>query len=755
MMFNEMEAMVNFLNSSEGNDTPAWQAAMRDLNALMEAMKPYQTQDEATKTYPTISQEEYERIDRLFDAAVTSTNIYSKEESNDIHDTVRIQLTKNLKKEFLSKAYIEYKNVRPDPNTSLHDAMEHFRYQNVELTNADLQRVGANMSSRIQMTIDLDGQPTKGVFTKHSSFRPEIQYTDLLDEMKLKYGAFSSFWDALDNRNFYEGGLTSVAPMLFCNSENAVVYDASDELRQNAMDNFSVVAYLHLYPDINAEFQKYRNDPDFFNALFDFSAQAEKLSTSIGVNSEFLGLEPGENIDNRNSAMSSVANLLGVGDLLAKSKQLAVKMPDNHYETGTFMEFAKGKDINRLPAIDEMRVATIEAYEGKEVKEQLANLQALDYICGNVDRHLGNMLYQFDPNTHKLTGIKGIDNDASFFRRQLGSTSNLGQLPSLNNLGFMDKKMADKILSLDEGMLGASLHGYGLNEVEIAAAWERVQNLQQAIQQAPLYDPEKGKDPNASLTLVNSEDWDKLSLNELRKGNNYFEKINSAQNLATHGEILTQKIKQESELNKRALKSMLRPDNTKDLLARAKSHKPFMGVSQRYSNVLQALENYQNTPAPDDLYSEGNDAKWQAALALKEAVDNYKREKVEIGHLDAKGNVLQNFSGKPMNRINDVNEIGQFADKLLEQRQKTLDANRELANATREQAKLDEFKSKSPEEQQAILAEKAAQEQQIQANFGDAINNAAEDKDLSMVVEYDKDDLEEDLSLDDLNASAN
>ena len=98
MMFNEMEAMVNFLNSSEGNNTPAWQAAMRDLNALMEAMKPYQTQDEATKTYPTISQEEYERIDRLFDAAVTSTNIYSKEESNDIHDTVRIQLTKNLKK---------------------------------------------------------------------------------------------------------------------------------------------------------------------------------------------------------------------------------------------------------------------------------------------------------------------------------------------------------------------------------------------------------------------------------------------------------------------------------------------------------------------------------------------------------------------------------------------------------------------------------------------------------------------------------
>jgi hypothetical protein len=365
------------------------------------------------------------------------------------------------------------------------------------------------------------------------------------------------------------------------------------------------------------------------------------------------------------------------------------------------------------------------------------------------------MLYQFDPNTHKLTGIKGIDNDASFFRRQLGSTSNLGQLPSLNNLGFVDKKMADKILSLDEGMLAASLHGYGLNEVEIAAAWERVQNLQQAIQQAPLYDPEKGKDPNATLTLVNSEDWDKLSLNELRKGNNYFEKINSAQNLATHGEILTQKIKQESELNKRALKSMLRPDNTKDLLARAKSHKPFMGVSQRYSNVLQALENYQNTPAPDDLYSEGNDAKWQAALALKEAVDNYKREKVEIGHLDAKGNVLQNFSGKPMNRINDVNEIGQFADKLLEQRKKTLDANRELANATREQAKLDEFKSKSPEEQQAILAEKAAQEQQIQANLGQAINDAAEDKDLSMVVEYDKDDLEEDLSLDDLNASAN
>ena len=348
--------------------------------------------------------------------------------------------------------------------------MESFRYENVELSNADLKRVGANMSSRIQLTVDMDGKQTRGVFTKRSSYDPKGQFDALCDEMGTKYGKFASFFDAMEKSQFLQGGLIGNDPTLFYNRDSGQVYDTDQQAREQAVFNYHDSMGMDAYPELEREFEKYSGDPDFFNALFDYSAKAEKLATSLTVNNMILGLKPGDNIDGRNSAMSSVANLLGVSDLIAKSKQLSVHMPDGTNQTGTFMEFVEAKDITHVDSIDEMRVYGLEAYEGKEVKEQLANLQVLDYVCGNVDRHLGNMLYNFDPETHKLTGIKGIDNDASFLKERLAPEDGRSQLASIHDLRVIDEKMAEKLLSIDEGMLAATLHGYGLSQEEVDAA---------------------------------------------------------------------------------------------------------------------------------------------------------------------------------------------------------------------------------------------------------------------------------------------
>ena len=718
MKFNEMEAIVTFLSTTQGNDTPEWQAAINNLQSLLEAMEPYEIEDEEGN-YPPINQEEYQRIGALFDNTVASVNAFIKENNNnnDINDDIRIQLSKNLNKEFLSKAYIEFKNVKPNPNRSLHDSMENFRYQNVELSTDDLNKLGGNLSSRIQMTIDLDGKKTKGVFTKNTAYDPNKQYADLLDEMKLKYPKFDSFWDSMDSVEFMNNGFQSFVPSMFMNSEEAVVYDYNPEAKETAMNGIPVLTYMNNNPEVEEEFEKYKNDPDFFNALFDLSIKAEKFTTNVGVNEGFLGLEPGQGIDIRNSAMSSVANLLGVNDLIANSKNITVQMPDGSFENGTFMEFVESKDVTHLDSIDEMRVYGLDAYEGKEVKEQLANLQVLDYICGNVDRHLGNMLYKFDPETHKLASIKGIDNDASFFKKRLKKDEGLSQLTSIKKMRVIDEKMANKLLSIDEGMLGATLHGYGLNDAEINAAWDRLHDLQDAIKEASTFDPEKGLPPYQGgqdgpygLTIVKSEDWDKLSLQQLKVGNNAFSKIIDVQKMLTSEDMVSLEMKQAVESSKRSVKTMLQPENTKSLLDRARSHKPIMGTSQRYLNVLAALQNYQNTPVAEDPLSEAGQAKWQSAEALKRAVDAYNQEKIAIGHFDRNGRPAREFSGKALGRIEDVEQIGKFVDKLMETKKQALDSQRTLDIATQKQAELNEFKSKSPQEQQAMLDQKHAQE---------------------------------------------
>ena len=756
MKYKEMLDFALFLGKTKGTDSPAWKKAMQSVNELMEAMGPYQLPMSDGRFRP-ITPKAYQQIEAYFDQAVASVNEYAKQQANGPEDESRKQLVKNFNKEFLSKSYVEYKNVKPSPDESLKESMERFRYQNVELTDAELQRLGGNLSSRVQLSIDLDGAKTRGVFTKRSAYDPRGQLNAIIGEMSVKYAKFASFFQAMDDPEFLKNGIYGNDPAVLMNCHENTVYDSNPEERQRALWDYYDSVRMNQYPALRQEFEKYREDPEFFNALFDYSLKAEKLSTSLTVNDLMLNLKPGENVDGRNCAMSSVANLLGVSDLIAKSKAVAVKMPNGDFETGTFMEFVESKDITNVDSIDEMRVLGLDAYESRDVKVQLANLQVLDYVCGNVDRHLGNILYKFDAQTHKLTSIKGIDNDASFTKRRLGNADSLSQLPSIQRMRVIDQDMAATLLSIDEGMLGATLHGYGLSEEEVAAAYDRLHHLQDAIRAAPTYDPEKGlepydyRNPDQGLTIVKNEDWEKFSLQDLQAGNNYFSKVVGVQNMLTTEKMVTDGMMREAECSKRTLKSMLKPENSAGLLEAARSHKPMFGVSTRYQRVLDAMEAYQNAPSPEDpLHSEGHE-KWQRLSDLQTAVDAYRQEKIELGHLNPDGSPSQAMKGKALSRIEDVDNIGKFASLLAKQRKEAIAAAETLSEGERKQGELDAFKALPPDEQKIILDQRKAHEQYLKEDLSVRVQNSlAEEEDPFEDME--DLDLSDNLSMDAMNS---
>lgn len=752
MKYQEMLAFASFLNKSEGTNSEEWKQAMRSVNSLLEVMGPYQLK-QGDGTYRPISQEAYAKIDALFDETVNKVNAFVKAEANGELDVVRNQLMKNFSKEFLAKSYIEYKNVKPSPDISLHEAMENFRYENIEVSSDQLKRVGENLSSRIQLEVEIDGKKTRGVFTQRSAYNPKGQFDAIIDEMSIKYGKFASFFKAMDDPEFLRSGLFGNDPRLFINLETGAIYDGDPQTREQAVYNYHDSVGMDAYPSLEREFEKYRADPDFFNALFDYSLKAQKLSTSITVSEQVLGLKPGENLDGRNSAMSSVANLLGVNDLIAKSKQVAVKMPSGEFQTGTFMEFVESKDIFHIDSIDETRVLGLDAYEDKDVKVQLANLQVLDYVCGNVDRHLGNILYKFDPETNKLVSVKGIDNDASFTKKRLPTTKALSQLPSIHRMRVIDQDMAEKLLSIDEGMLAATLHGYGLSQEEVDAAYDRLHNLQESIKTATIYDPEKGIEPfeesNAEqgITIIKKEDWGKLSLTELSAGNNYFSKLVGVQETLTTEGMVNENMKREVACSTRALKSTLNPENSAMLLSSAQSHKPTFGCSERYKNVLNAMEAYQNAPSPEDpLHSESH-IKWQRLAELQNAVNAYKQEKIALGHLKPDGSPVEEMKGKALSRIEDVNKIGKFAAYLDSQRKSAIAAEKTLLDAERKQAELDAFKALSKEEQKIILDQRKAHEEYLNQDLSLRIQNSlAEDEEFA--IAENEADLNQNLEID-------
>lgn len=131
-------------------------------------------------------------------------------------------------------------------------------------------------------------------------------------------------------------------------------------------------------------------------------------------------------------------------------------------------------------------------YRDPKIQKGLHDLEVLDYITGQIDRHCGNIF--IEPTSGKVTGI---DNDASF--PEIPRDEMLDRSPALCNKAvqgmprMMHKDTADKIAAMDPEELRAKLRavtppngGDGLSEAEIEGAVQRLKDLQEAIKNARL-----------------------------------------------------------------------------------------------------------------------------------------------------------------------------------------------------------------------------------------------------------------------------
>lgn len=126
-------------------------------------------------------------------------------------------------------------------------------------------------------------------------------------------------------------------------------------------------------------------------------------------------------------------------------------------------------------------------YSDPRVQQGMADLEALDYITGQIDRHNGNIFV--NPETGKVTGI---DNDLAFPERNraavLATDPALREKAVENMPARVSAAAADKILAIHPDQLTATLQGIknpdgspGLSKDEIAGAVQRLEELQAAI----------------------------------------------------------------------------------------------------------------------------------------------------------------------------------------------------------------------------------------------------------------------------------
>ena len=202
-------------------------------------------------------------------------------------------------------------------------------------------------------------------------------------------------------------------------------------------------------------------------------------------------------IDSRNAAVSTIAELLKVPNLVTKSNSMTL-INDGKTIEGTFTEKAEGVDISNLPEDHPMKTYGPEVYNNGSGIKSLADMQVLDYICLNVNRHPGNMVYQFDTETDpanpKFVGVQGIDNNASFgLLTQDQEFNGKENVTQLENLSVMSQSIFDAIVHMDMEVFQLALETKMLSDAEVKAACTRMQQLKDKVLEDAEYF--KGKEP--------------------------------------------------------------------------------------------------------------------------------------------------------------------------------------------------------------------------------------------------------------------
>lgn len=208
------------------------------------------------------------------------------------------------------------------------------------------------------------------------------------------------------------------------------------------------------------------------------------------------------NMTKRNVATSRFAALLGLDYLVAKSESVEVyDEATNQIIRGNLMEKADGIEAKKfLPEFKKNHSVGTSMFATAKAQKDLVNLQVLDVLCGQMDRHDGNFMIQVEGGD-TITGIKGIDNDASFGNNvdvvlmdRNGKERHDRRVYDIENgkmaLPYMDKNLAERILVLEPDVIRFALKGL-ISDREIESAIIRLNMMKKAIATTKNKQPER------------------------------------------------------------------------------------------------------------------------------------------------------------------------------------------------------------------------------------------------------------------------
>lgn len=418
-----------------------------------------------------------------------------------------------------SKDYRE-KVISEGAGKNWRDYLENYRKKRASVSEEDITYHGASMSSR--MEVKLEDETV--FFTKKGRAEGLNQYmksfidnvsSDFLKKA-LEYEFTLSDLKMPQKRAYLQAFVKKATPVMRseCDTEMKVdqLGDCLTECMEKHRRDFSGVFFSAV--------GKEENRLTFFRFADGYN---KKCLEELALRS--LGEPRGIDLPSRNIATRRLAELLGLSDLVVNAGYMDLSVDGKLYK-GVYTSKAEGIDINRPNGKRELKEAV--QNDNSSFQKAVSGLQVLDAICGQVDRHVGNMLYKTEEvdGIKVLTGIEGIDNELCFGLADDLSSNRIYRMGRDEKMKFatkrgevesvpaIDGKLAGNIMTLDRDTLDYTL-GDILNGKELDCLEQRVKKVQKLVAQME----------KKEQILYEDSQWTAETARQAKCHNNYYGKL--------------------------------------------------------------------------------------------------------------------------------------------------------------------------------------------------------------------------------------
>jgi len=413
---------------------------------LQEKLKFWCKPDEKGK-YPVPNDEELQLLKKQYDNCFWLASQLLNEEGEAKAKAEEFEYAVNVQR-LLNRDINAFRFA--DKGMTIPEIMKESRIKTVNVNNKKIERIGNHLSSRMILSIvNNQGKKVKGYFTERQFANKDKARQTEVDKLAKLYPEYLEQIEIM--AQFYE-------ERDFGYRDKKQNNDTITEIIQNKkLECGPTVKWMidHFVNAMDTAMSKYSQYSDFSR-----------------------GTENGQNpIDTRNTALYNISAILGIKDVVPKTYSMRLLNGKEVIE-GTFMEHAEGEDLDR--ARTKFGKLDSTALDYSPALKQLADIEILDYICGNNDRHPGNLLYRFDETGTKIIGVSAIDNDMSF--TPYLNIKRGGHSGGLKQICCISSSMKEKLDNLDINLIERNLDGLGFNNDAIKGFKERLELLKDRLE---------------------------------------------------------------------------------------------------------------------------------------------------------------------------------------------------------------------------------------------------------------------------------